>query len=144
MRPIVFTTIPIKADREETFAKSERDPRLISAIVGYRKLLEKNDVEVFARKNNCIATEKGYYFALYEDTLQEVNAKEEIEKQYIGTDGRVKVKLLDKDGAEHEFDIATLVAQQFVPNPLELKYVKFLDGNPKNCNKSNLYWSFEE
>jgi hypothetical protein len=34
-----------------------------------------------------------------------------------------------------------LVAETFIPNPLELKYVIFKDGNKTNVNVNNLEWS---
>lgn len=143
-RVIVITTLPIACDRQEVFKMSQRDRSLINSICRYADKLRKEDKEVFARKNNIIATESGYFLALYEDELQQLDVKEEKEQQFIGEDGRMKVRLMDKDQKEVIADIANMVAQAYVPNPFNHKYVKFKDGNKINCNKSNLYWSDTE
>lgn len=37
--------------------------------------------------------------------------------------------------------VAQLVARTFVPNPDNLPYVGYLDGNRSNVDASNLYWT---
>ena len=41
----------------------------------------------------------------------------------------------------HNFKVCKLVATVFIPNPNNLKYVKFKDGDSTNVNKNNLEWS---
>ena len=60
--------------------------------------------------------------------------------QYIGSDGRLKVKLVDEQGEEHELDVATLVAEQFVPNPNHYTKVSHIDGDVNNNRADNLIW----
>ena len=141
MKSIVITTLPIKCDRDEVFKMAQDDRELIDAICQYSKKVKKEDKEVFARNKNIIAAEHGYFLALYEDELENINVKDPDEEQFEGEDGRMKMKLFDKEGNEHIEDVATLVAKTFVPNPFNHSYVKFKDNNPVNCNASNLYWS---
>ena len=37
-------------------------------------------------------------------------------------------------------DLAELVANEFLPNPNNYKFVGFIDGNSKNCAAENLQW----
>ena len=61
---------------------------------------------------------------------------------FIGTDGRMKVELIDKNGISRIEDLARLVAISFpeiVGTPKE-GFPMFKDGNFKNCSAANLYW----
>ena len=49
-------------------------------------------------------------------------------------------KRIKVDVANKRFDVADLVAQHFLPNPLCLSAVSFKDSNPLNCRASNLEW----
>lgn len=49
-------------------------------------------------------------------------------------------KRISIDTPDKRFDVAHLVAQYFLPNPLGLPAVLFKDGNPLNCQASNLEW----
>lgn len=89
------------------------------------------------RQENIIATSEGYYCAFYEEDLETM---EKDPVSYMGKDGRMKVQLKDKDGKMVELDLATLVATQFVPNPCNYDLVLFNDGNPQNCEATNLFW----
>lgn len=62
--------------------------------------------------------------------------------QYVGTDGRMKVKLINKFGVETEEDVAEIVAKTYLPSWMRKddELPKFKDGNPKNCSLSNLYY----
>ena len=37
--------------------------------------------------------------------------------------------------------VCMLVAEVFIPNPNNFKFVKFKDGNSINVNSDNLYWA---
>lgn len=47
---------------------------------------------------------------------------------------------LYKDGKKHRKYIHRLVAEAYIPNPLNLPFVNHIDGNPKNNNYKNLEW----
>lgn len=53
--------------------------------------------------------------------------------------GRLMVRLYNSDGSK-VFQVHRLVAQAFIPNPRNLKYVNHKDSNLKNNNVSNLEW----
>lgn len=71
-KEVSIMKIPIKTPKEVAFEMCMDDRILINAICEYRKQLEKADVEVFYRKENVIACEDGYYFAMYEKDKVEV------------------------------------------------------------------------
>ena len=64
--------------------------------------------------------------------------KERILKPTLTNSG--KSVHLFKDGKQKTFKLERLVANAFLPNPDNHKYIKFLDGNPMNVNVSNLEW----
>lgn len=47
---------------------------------------------------------------------------------------------LYKDGKRHRKFIHRIVAEAYIPNPLNLPFVNHIDGNPKNNNYKNLEW----
>ena len=47
---------------------------------------------------------------------------------------------LSKSGKTKNFQIHRLVAQAFIPNPLELPQVNHIDGNKDNNSVNNLEW----
>lgn len=62
---------------------------------------------------------------------------------YVGSDGRQKVFLFDKDGNGKEEDLANLVARTFPDicgEPVDHRLPSFKDGNPGNCKANNLFW----
>lgn len=63
---------------------------------------------------------------------------------YVGSDGRQKVFLYDKNGVGKEMDLALIVASTFPEMvsgvPVNGKLPQFKDGNPANCAVFNLYW----
>lgn len=138
--PIAITSLPISTPFEEAVECTIDDKGLRRGIIEYQKVLEKEDVEVFSRHKNMLATSSGYYFAFYEDDLKVVEDEHKV-KPFMGEDGRLKVILLNKEGKPEIKDLAILVAETFVPNPENLSNVLFKDGNIENCNSENLYWS---
>lgn len=138
--PIAITSLPLSTPFEETKECCVDDKGLRRGIIEYEKVLEKEDVEVFSRYKNMLATSNGYYFAFYEDDLKVVEDEHKV-KPFMGEDGRLKVVLLDKEGKPEIKDLATLVAETFVPNPEKLSLVLFRDNNVENCNSENLYWA---
>ncbi len=53
--------------------------------------------------------------------------------------GRWKVNLTDSNIVKC-FSVAVLVAKHYIPNPDNLPFVRYLDGNPDHNNVSNLEW----
>lgn len=47
---------------------------------------------------------------------------------------------LYKDGKRHRKYVHRIVAEAYIPNPLNLPFVNHIDGNPKNNNYKNLEW----
>ena len=41
------------------------------------------------------------------------------------------------------YHVSRLVAEHFIPNPRNLKFIQHIDGNRNNHNKNNLIWSIE-
>lgn len=53
--------------------------------------------------------------------------------------GYLKITL-DKDGNRSSFSLARLVAKHFLCEYSDDKRIVFADGDPSNCNSSNLRW----
>lgn len=138
--PVVITTLPISTPSEEAYECAIDDKGLRRGIIEYQKLLEKEGVEVFSRHQNVLATEKGWFFCFYESDVQTIEDEGKV-KPFMGEDGRLKVVLLNAEGKPEIKDLATMVAETFVPNPENLPLVLFKDGNPENCNSDNLYYA---
>jgi hypothetical protein len=143
MKKVVITHLPLSKDMKEVFKIVKRSPPLIKTILEYQRELRKRGVEIFERRANILRTRDGYYCAFYEEDLEKTRREipKDNPKPFVGFDGRLKVKLIDKDGQEVIEDLAKLVAITFVPNPDSLPYVKFKDKDPNNCKAENLYWS---
>lgn len=41
----------------------------------------------------------------------------------------------------YKYDLATLLASLYIPNPRNLKHIKFKDGDITNCSLENISWS---
>lgn len=52
----------------------------------------------------------------------------------------VRIKLM-KGNERTNTRVCMLVADVFVPNPDDFKFIKFKDGNSINVNSDNLYWA---
>lgn len=55
---------------------------------------------------------------------------------------RELIVTLYKDGKKRICSVARLVAESFVPNPYEYKYIYFIDGNSHNVKASNIQWNY--
>lgn len=64
--------------------------------------------------------------------------------QFKNANGDVCVRLT-KDGIHYQtVEVKYLVAQSFVPNPNNYKYVRHIDGNKENNRADNLEWCENE
>ena len=142
-RNVLITHLDLSHDWEAVKKIVKRSRLLINSICQYSKDLKKKDVIVEERHVNIIKTNIGYFCAFYEDDIKEnrTKQKEETTEQFEGLDGRMKTVLHDDNGEEIVKDVAEMVAIMFVPNPDNYEYVKHKDGDTKNNNYINLYWS---
>ena len=60
-------------------------------------------------------------------------------KTYV-TKRKYEYILLARNGKQHNLQVHRLVAQTFIPNPLNKPCVNHLDYNPSNNNVNNLEW----
>ena len=67
------------------------------------------------------------------------NAKGQMMKFYKNDKGYLKIEL-QKNGTGYKFRVNKLVAQAFIPNPLNLPQVNHKDGNKENNSFTNLEW----
>lgn len=58
----------------------------------------------------------------------------------LTTKGHYKVYLENKQGEGKWFLVEELLAQAFLPNPLNLKHVRIKNGDPKDLRANNLEW----
>lgn len=106
MRKIVIAQLNLNHNQEEVHKLVKRSRALIDGICAYRKELEGKGIKVFERNVNILRTVDGYYLALFQDELpDDMRPKEAKIKPFKGIDGRMKVKLIDKHGAEHVEDL---------------------------------------
>jgi len=137
--PIAITHLPPCTPFEEAAECAIDDLGLRRGIIEYRKVLEQEGVEVFTRHRNMLSTNKGFYFAFYEDDLKVVEDEQKV-KPFMGEDGRLKVVLMNDKNMPEVKDLATLVAETFVPNPNGYTKVGFKNNNVEDCNSENLTW----
>jgi hypothetical protein len=71
---ILILKLPIDVGNEIAFSMAYHDRLLIDAICRYADELRKKDVEVFKREKNVIATEHGFFFAIYEEDVAAVES----------------------------------------------------------------------
>ena len=72
--------------------------------------------------------------------IQNSSRRKRILKQYQNEAGYMKVNLYDSNGKCKKKYIHRLVAEVFIPNPLNKPNVNHLDCNVKNNNVNNLEW----
>lgn len=140
---ISIVQAPIGIPKEEMFQCAIRDHTLSNYICKFRRQLEKQGIEVFGRKENIIATEQGYYSAMYTDDIRSKEGGIDNPIPFKGKDGRMKVHVIKENGEHSDEDLATLVAMSFCPNPKKYKRVFFRDADSTNCSGDNLFWCSE-
>lgn len=90
--------------------------------------------------NNNVVEVKGFESLYYVSSSGEVFNKKKKLKTYINNAGYECIDLRDLKGKRYKFLVHRLVALNFLPNPLNKKYVNHLDGNKLNNCLSNLEW----
>ena len=89
---------------------------------------------------NYAVSNKGYIYRGLKYGLLPEKYKEFRVKPFKNKQGFLQVQLSNK-GKRKVFYVHRLVAQYFVPNPENYKYVIHIDGNRENNEASNLKWS---
>lgn len=62
---IIIVPISIKSNKSMIAKTAINDPKLIAKIEEQIAECERNNIEIFGQKYNIIATEKGYFAAVY-------------------------------------------------------------------------------
>lgn len=137
---ISILAFPLSTPKEKIFGTAIRDRKLINSICEYSKTLRGENIEVFERKENSIATEKGYFVALYEEDIRSREGGIDNPTPFKGKDGRMKVQIVKENGQISIEDLATLVAMAYAPNEKRYTKVWFRDNNPENVVDTNLIW----
>lgn len=143
-KKISITTAPLSMKKEDAFECAERDRNLIDHICRFADKLREQDIEVFERRDNVIATESGYYFAYYDEDIRSMEGGIDNPIPYKWKDGRMKINIKAEDGNWFQGDLADTVAMAYCPNPN--KYNKtwfknnFKNGSEKDCVADNIYW----
>lgn len=142
--------MPISHPQKEVFAYMRDDRALKDAACRYSEKLQDNGVEVFERRGNVIATDKGYFAVLFDEEIRQQPGGIDNPIPFKGSDGRFKIRLIKENGDSEIKDLAELVAMQFVPNLHLRKKIWFKDGNMENVNADNLkyvptwaYWYYK-
>lgn len=68
-KKIVIAHTPLSVPADDVWKLANPDPDLCDAIATKKRELRKARKEVWARRNNIIATEEGYYMAVFEDEI---------------------------------------------------------------------------
>lgn len=66
---IIIAQLPIRCESERAFELAVGERLLIDAICKYADKLRREGVEVWKRKDNVIATERGYFFSMFEEDI---------------------------------------------------------------------------
>jgi hypothetical protein len=95
--------------------------RIVEKIKGYKNyVINKDDFKIY------------YYFDFYDRWIE---VKPSASKGFITT------KLYVEFGKLKTFPLHRVIAEQWIPNTNNYKYVKHKDNNKTNNNIENLYWS---
>lgn len=69
-KTIITIHYPLSIDVDEINRLSMKDPELIKHIIEHKhKIHDEDKIETFRRINNIIITERGYYCAVYSNTV---------------------------------------------------------------------------
>jgi hypothetical protein len=139
-KAISITTAPLSMPKEDAFECAERDRNLIDHICRFADKLREQNIEVFERKDNVIATESGYYFAYYTEDIRSMEGGIDNPIPFKGKDGRMKIIVKAESGEYLVTDLANLVAMAYCKNPKKYKITYFRDANSSNVNAENLFW----
>ena len=77
-----------------------------------------------------------------ETYIKEKNTLIELKQYDVGRckRGSYKAVFVTNKNKKHMFYVHRLVANEYVPNPFNKKYVNHIDGNPQNNLYTNLEW----
>ncbi len=140
-KPVTTMSImqfPIGHPQQDVFVFVRTDRELIDAACRYADKLREQDVEVFERRGNVIASDKGYFAVLFEEEIRSQPGNVDNPIPFKGDDGRLKIMVVKEDGSKVVQDLAELVAQKLVPNMYHRTKVGFRDNNRGNVQANNL------
>lgn len=69
---ILIISCPLSIKKEVVYSALKDDELLINEIIKFSDYKANNGVETFKQRLNMIVTEEGYYLAVYEDDVVEV------------------------------------------------------------------------
>lgn len=142
-KPVTTMSIiqmPIGHPQAEVFTYVRTERELVDAACRYADKLRENNVEIFERKGNVLATDKGYFAVLFDEEIRSQPGNIDNPTPFKGLDGRMKIKVKSEKGDWVVEDLANLVAKKFVPNMHMRKRVWFKDAKVENCQADNLYF----
>lgn len=100
-----------------------------------RKAMDFTDaVELKRKEYSYYLFKDGSVYSSFRGNIKKLTASKKDGILYVPTRRNGNKKCSTRE------NLATLVAINFVPNPDNLKYVGFKDGNKLNVDSSNLYW----
>ena len=82
---------------------------------------------------------KTYYISMAGEIIKIIGGKEKPIKPFIHKDGFCQVSL-SENGKVKKYSVHKLVADTFINNPKNYKYILHIDGDLKNNDLSNLRW----
>lgn len=87
---------------------------------------------------------EGLYKVSTEGEVMSINTyahkKPKILKPFVDSKNKYLYVTLSKNNKRYKFSIHRLVAQAFIPNPLNKEEVDHINNNPKDNNVNNLQW----
>lgn len=102
----------------------------------YHEPIENNEYPFWVSKKGGRA-----YFGIYDWHLHQIKSEFKPYNVQKDSSGRKYISVKQKDGSWKKYDLATAICTVFNGKPtFPDMFVKFLDGNPENCDANNLYW----